>query len=72
MENVRVYLTGGGLSYITGGREYLENCLGREITILAPNIPAFSKPIFSSSISLLNEALIKQNQNKNWFLKLFS
>ena len=72
LENVRVYLTGGGLSYITGGREYLENCLGREITILAPNIPAFSKPIFSSSISLLNEALIKQNQNKNWFLKLFS
>lgn len=71
LENAQVYLTGGGLSYITGGREYLEECLGREIKILAPNIPAFAKPHFSSAISVLSEALKKQNQSKNWFTKFF-
>ena len=71
LENVQVYLTGGGLSYINGSREYLEKCLGRDIKILSPSIPAFAKPHFSSCISVLNEALKKQNQSKNWFSKIF-
>ena len=70
LENAQVYLTGGGLSYINGSREYLEKCLGRDIKILSPNVPAFRKPHYSSSLSVLNEALNKQN--KNWFEKMFN
>lgn len=72
LENAQVYLTGGGLSYITGGREYLEKCLGRDIQILVPDVPAYSKPNFSSSLSVLSEALKKQVKTTNWFVKLFS
>ena len=70
LENAQVYLTGGGLSYITGSKEYLEKCLGREIKILSPNLPAFNKPHQSSALSVLDEALKKQK--KNWFEKFFN
>lgn len=69
LENTQVYLTGGGLSYINGSREYLEKCLGRDIKILSPNVPVYRKPHYSSSLSVLSEALKKQN--KNWLEKLF-
>lgn len=71
LENTQLYLTGGGLSYITGGKECLEKCLGREIQILSPRVPAYSKPELSSSISVLSEALKKQVKTLNWFTKLF-
>lgn len=72
LENAQLYLTGGGLSYITGSKEYLEKCLGREIQILCPNVPAFAKPELSSSISVLSEALKKQVKTTHWFSKLFN
>ena len=57
LENAQLYLTGGGLSYITGSRDYLEKCLGRNIVILSPSAPAFEKPHLSSCLSVLSYAL---------------
>ncbi len=69
LENAQVYLTGGGLSYITGGRDYLAKCLGREVKILMPNNPACAKPHLSSSFSVLFAALKKQTDAKKGLLK---
>ena len=64
LENAQLYLTGGGLSYITGSKDYLEKCLGREIVILSPSTPALDKPHLSSCLSVLSYAL-KIRSNKN-------
>ncbi|MBO7377617.1 MAG: hypothetical protein J6U35_01940 [Clostridia bacterium] len=50
-------LTGGGISYIRGAKEYVAARLGAVITTVAPDIPLFDKPANSSSFSLLDLAL---------------
>ena len=52
-----IYLTGGGLSKIKGGRDYLAKCLGRNISYGVPNIPGKDKPELASIYSLVNSAL---------------
>jgi len=55
-----VYLTGGGISKIKGGRDYLAKCLGKNISYGVPNIPGKEKPELASIYSLVSVAL-KQN-----------
>ncbi|MBQ8443794.1 MAG: hypothetical protein IJX25_00360 [Clostridia bacterium] len=52
-----IYLTGGGITKIKGGRDYLAKCLGRNITLGVPPLPGKDKPILSSIFSLVNYAL---------------
>lgn len=52
-----VYLTGGGISKIKGGRDYLAKCLGKNISYGVPNIPGKEKPELASIYSLVNTAL---------------
>ena len=52
-----IYLTGGGISKIKGGRDYLAKCLGRNISYGKPNIPGKEKPELASIYSLINSAL---------------
>lgn len=52
-----VYLTGGGISKIKGGRDYLAKCLGKNINYGVPNIPGKEKPELASIYSLVNSAL---------------
>lgn len=52
-----IYLTGGGISKIKGGRDYLAKCLGRNISYGVPNIPGKDKPELASIYSLVNSAL---------------
>lgn len=52
-----VYLTGGGISKIKGGRDYLAKCLGKNIFYGVPNIPGKEKPELASIYSLVNAAL---------------
>lgn len=57
-----VFLTGGGISKIKGGRDFLAKCLGRNVSYGKPGIPGKNKPWLSSIYSLVNEAL-KSNEN---------
>lgn len=52
-----VYLTGGGISKIKGGRDYLAKCLGKNVSYGVPNIPGKEKPELASIYSLVNSAL---------------
>ena len=58
-----VYLSGGGISKIKGGRDYLAKCLGRNITYGVPPIPGKDKPEYASIYSLVNSALSSQETN---------
>ena len=55
--NIVISLTGGGISYIRGAKEYLAGRLGAVIRTVAPRIPMFDKPVNSSAFSLLDVAL---------------
>ncbi len=54
---IPIHLTGGGISFIKGGKDVLSNCLNRNIeTLSLPNCPTL-KTNFSSSMAVLNYAL---------------
>jgi len=71
-----VYLTGGGLSYIKGIKDFLGRKLGRRVEIVAPKVAQNNKPDYSSEISLLDTALLQLENNynimyfKRWFYGL--
>lgn len=66
-----LYLTGGGVSYMRGCKEYISKRLNRVTEVIAPNLPNLNKPTQSSELGLLNMAL-KQNAPKpGLFKKLF-
>lgn len=51
-----IYLTGGGISYLRGAREYLSKLLNRPIEIAVPKSATFDKPEYASLMGLLNVA----------------
>lgn len=59
-----VYITGGGMSYIRGIREYLSSKLGVPVDILKPKIPSYSKPEDAAELSVLDYALAKKEEKK--------
>lgn len=61
MPSVSVYLTGGGLSYIKGVKDYLSKYLNYDINILSPQPLQLSKPELSSEVSLLDIAITMEN-----------
>ena len=63
---VPVYLTGGGISYIKGVRDYLAKSIGRNVELIVPSMPELAKPHLSSVISVLDSAL-KNQENHNIF-----
>lgn len=54
-----IALTGGGVSYIRGAKEYLSARLGYEFDVISARIPLMSHPNESALLSLLNLALNK-------------
>ncbi len=54
---IPVYLTGGGMNYIRGIKDYLPRKLGRKVELVSPQIPNANKPDYSSEIGLLDLAL---------------
>lgn len=52
-----IYLTGGGISKIKGGCDYLAKCLGKNISYGVPNIPGKERAELASIYSLVNSAL---------------
>ena len=68
MENLKVYLTGGGLSYLRGIKSHISARLGATVEIVNPKIPFNAKPEFSSVYALLDYALIdKESRRKSFF-----
>ena len=55
-----IYLTGGGLSYIRGGKEYLFSGVEMPVYVTEPQLVYMSKPDETSKIALLNFALNKR------------
>ncbi|HRR89544.1 MAG TPA: cell division protein FtsA, partial [Eubacteriales bacterium] len=53
---VPLYLTGLGVSYIRGAKEFLAEKTGKNIEIVAPVAPGYNRPCRSSLISLLDVA----------------
>ncbi|MBQ8468903.1 MAG: rod shape-determining protein [Clostridia bacterium] len=60
-----VYLTGGGISYIKGIKDFLGRKLGRKVEIVSPNLAQSTRPDYSSEISLLDAALAQSENNYN-------
>ena len=65
---IPLYLTGGGLSYMRGARDYLSKKIGRRVEIISPSLPNLNRPHFSSTFGLLDIAL---NQNQTNLSTLF-
>lgn len=64
---VPVYLTGGGLCYFKGIRDYLAKRVGRKVEIIAPPIAQLNRPHFSTALGVLDVALdIDNNVNKTF------
>ena len=64
------YITGGGLCYIKGAKEYISKSLGTNITLLSPQDIHLQKPHYSSILGLLNTALNQENKTKKLFGKI--
>lgn len=56
-EYIPLYLTGGGVCYIKGIKDYISKRLGRRVEIVTPNLPHISRPDSSSEIGLLDVAI---------------
>ncbi len=55
--NMAVTLTGGGISYIRGGKERLSEYIEMPVNVICPPIAYMAKPDDSSKLALLNYAL---------------
>ncbi len=61
------YLTGGGISYIKGGKEVLSNYMGVKITVLCPNDVHMAKPHYSSLLGILDKAIKQETKTKSFW-----
>lgn len=57
-----VYLTGGGLCYLKGGKDALSKQIDNNIEFLAPKIPQMNRPHYSSVLGLLDVALANKKE----------
>ena len=57
-----IYLTGGGVCYIKGVKDFLARKLGRKVQIVTPGLAQSERPDLSSEMSLLDLA-ISQTEN---------
>ncbi|MBQ0017039.1 MAG: hypothetical protein KBT30_00225 [Clostridiales bacterium] len=59
-----IYLTGGGICYLKGGKDYLSKSLGANIEVVVPQVPQLNRPHFSSVLGLLDLALNQVSSKK--------
>lgn len=67
-EYIPVYLTGGGLCYIKGVRDYLSKKIGRKVEVVSPPIPQLNRPHFSTPLGVLDIALDVESGLANTFM----
>ena len=66
-----ISLTGEGIGGVTGAAEHLSRRLNRLTETVAPDLPYYDKPAFSSRIALLNMSL-SDKKTRGWFYKIFN
>ena len=70
------YLTGGGICFIKGAKDYFSKVFGVNVEILSPPHLQFSKPNYSVELGLLNSAINQEKKRKTNrffnFLKKFT
>lgn len=70
---IPILITGGGLNYLKGAKDYLGKQLGKNIEYIAPNVPQMNRPHYSSILSLLDIALTQEkNLKKSFIQRLFN
>ena len=52
-----IYMCGGGMKAIRGGKDYFAKCIGRNISYGVPPIPALDKPAKAGMLGLVAKAL---------------
>ena len=68
-----IFITGGGICYLKGAKDYLSKAIAKNIEIVAPNVPQLNRPHYSSVLGLLNIALTQNEQTKkSFFARLFA
>ncbi len=68
---IPIFITGGGVCLLKGGKDYLSKGIGENIEVVSSNIPQLSKPTYSSVLGLLDLALKeKKNQKISLFQKI--
>lgn len=66
-----ISLTGEGIVGVAGAAEHFSKRLNRLIEMVAPDLPYYDKPTFSSRIALLSMAL-SERKKRGWFYKIFN
>lgn len=56
-EYVPLKITGGGIAFIRGAKEYIASRMGMSVESISPAVPLMDSPLESSVLSLLNIAL---------------
>ncbi len=54
---IPLYLTGGGVCFIKGIKDYFSKRLGRKVELIAPSLPNITRPDSSSEVGLLDIAI---------------
>ena len=66
-----ISITGEGISYVKGAAEHISRRLNRHTEIVAPDLPYYDKPAFSSRIGLLNVATAEVKK-RSLFQRIFN
>jgi len=67
-----ILITGGGLNYLKGAKDYLSKQMGKNLEYIAPNVPQMNRPHYSDILSLLDIALTQEkNIKKSLFKRIF-
>lgn len=66
-----ISVTGEGVGYIAGMAEHISKRLNRLTEVIAPDLPYYDKPSFSSRLAALNMAL-KDVKKRSWIQRLFN
>ena len=68
-KDFKVYLCGGGLSYIKGAKEIFSKMIGSKVEIICPDIPQLARPHYSAVLSLLYVACNNNTSRRFLFFK---
>lgn len=66
-----ISITGEGIGGIAGATEHISGRLNRLTEIVAPDLPYYDKPTFSSRIAALSMAL-SDRKKRSWFQRIFN
>lgn len=66
---IPVYITGGGVCFLKGGKDFISKGIGENVEVLTSNVPQLNRPNYSSILGLLDMALKEKKSNKTGILK---